>query len=60
MALDKLGEILERDMQTNMKNTNASARMQDGFANYHTIRYCNGLKWILTDNKRVVVQNLLS
>lgn len=60
MTLDKLDEIVARDLRTNINNTNASAGMQDLFANYHTILSRNGLKWIISDNQKVSMQQLLS
>lgn len=59
VTLEKLDEIVSRELRTNMRNTNASARMQDLFASYHTILVRNGLKWILEDNQKVAVYHVL-
>lgn len=59
VTLDKLDEIVGRELRTNMRNTNALARMQDLFSSYHTILARNGLKWIIDDNQKVAVHHVL-
>lgn len=60
VTLEKLDGIVSRELRTNMRNTNAAARMQDLFTNYHTILVRNGLKWIIKDNQKVAVYHVLS
>lgn len=43
-----------------IKNNNATGRMQDIFTNYHTLFVRNGLKCILDKNKKVAVKHVLS
>lgn len=42
-----------------MNNTNATARMQDLFAQYHSMLHRYGLKWILRDNWMITVDHVL-
>lgn len=42
-----------------MCNKNSTARMQDLFANYHTILDRHELKWIITENQKVAVLHVL-
>lgn len=60
LTMESLDVIVERELRTDMKNTNATARMQDLFTNYHTILSRNGLKWIIKENQKIAVQHVLS
>lgn len=60
VTLDMLDDIVKRELRTNMKNNNATARMQDLFSSYITILGRHGLKWIVTDNQKIAVQHVLS
>lgn len=60
ITLDKLDEMKKSELCTNMKKSNATARMQDLFSSYMTTLSCHGLKWIITENQNISVQNVLS
>lgn len=58
--LEKLDEIVRKELRTDMWNTNATACMQDLFTSYHTILTRHGLKWIIIENQKVAIQHVLS
>lgn len=58
--LDKLDEALKAELSTNMKNSNATAYMQDLFSSYITILSRYGLRWIITEYEKVAVQHAIS
>lgn len=53
VMLDMLDKIVQVELRTNMKNSNAKACMQYLFTIYHIIIYRNGLTWIMKDNQKV-------
>lgn len=55
VTLEELDKIAVRDFPTNMKDKNASVRMQDLLARYHTSLSRNDLRRIIKDNKNVAV-----
>lgn len=59
VTLEKLDEIISRYLRINIRNSNATACMQNLLASYHTIIARNGLKWIIKENQKVAVQHLL-
>lgn len=54
-----LDKIAQSKPRTNMKNTNAKARMQDIFSSCNKILPRNGLDWIVKDNQTVTVAKVL-
>lgn len=60
VTLDKLYKIVKDELRTNMRNSDATARMQDLFANYHTILRRHGLGWIIKENQNFAVTHDLS
>lgn len=60
VTLDQLDKLVQNKLRTDMKNNNATARMQDLFANYHTLLVRNGLKWLIKDNPKIAVDHVLS
>lgn len=59
VILSRLDNIVADELQTNMNNAYATERMQDLSAQYHTILRINGLKWILTDNRKATAGHVL-
>lgn len=60
ITLKKLDKIVAEELRMNMWNTDATARMQDLFSQYHTILRRNGLKWIINENQKIAVGQVLS
>lgn len=60
VTLEKLDEIVARDLQTSMLNTNYCVCMQEPFASYLNILINNDFQWMIDDNQKVAVQHVLS
>lgn len=60
ITLTKLDKIFKEELYTNMRSTDATARMQDLFAQCQTIVCRNKLNWIIEDSQKVAVGHVLS
>lgn len=60
MTLEKLTRIVSDKHRTNMKSSDAKAKMQDLFASYDTILCRNGLIRLNQENQKVAVYYVLS
>lgn len=62
VTLEPLDNIVTDKLRTDMKNNNATARMQDVFTSFQQqfLPVHNALKWINEDKPRVAVQHVLS
>lgn len=59
-TLAKRDKMVSDELRTDMKNNDATTRMQDLFSKYHDILRMNSLKWIIEDNQKMKVAHVLS
>lgn len=60
VTLDKLDDIVSHELRINMRDSNATSKIQNLFVPYTTILRRSGLSWIVKDNRKVAVCHFLS
>ena len=60
VSLSKLDELVSQELRTDMRDANATSRIQNLFVNYMTLLRRHGLSWIIKENQKVAVGHVLS
>ena len=60
VSLSKLDELVSQELRTDMRDANATSRIQNLFINYMTLLRRHGLSWIIKENQKVAVGHVLS
>lgn len=59
VTLEKLGKLVQNKVCTYMKNYDATIRVQNFSTDYHTLLARNGLEWLIKDNPKIAVEQVL-
>lgn len=60
VTLDQLDKLVQNWLRTDMRNSNATTRMQDMFAEYYTFLILNGLNSLTSDSPKVAFEHVFS
>lgn len=57
-TVESIDKIVEKDLRTEMTDTDARSRMETLFATYLSLLRRNGLSWVIKDNPKVAVRHV--
>lgn len=60
MTIEALDSLIRKNLRTDMHNKEVISRMNNLFVGYQTVLRKNGLSWVVAENPKVAVQQVLS